>query len=92
MAGAGRWIFVSFRRGVRPDRQNNREGCTFVDFGGNADFTLMFLDDIVGNTQAEAGAFADLLRGKEGFKQPGDVIRRDAAAGVGNCHHDTFAL
>ena len=42
----------------------------------------MLLDDAKNGGQPQTGAFAHLLGGEEGFKNPRQNFRRDAAAGV----------
>src|SRR5574344_149499 len=51
---------------------------------GDADLTLMLLDDGIAHGQSQAGAFSGVLGGKKGLEQLGLMFGGNAAALVGN--------
>src|SRR5579885_3652483 len=53
---------------------------------GDLDGAGMFLNDTVCHRQAQPGALAAGLGGEEGIKDPVDILRRDAVAGIGDFH------
>src|SRR5262249_31323874 len=69
------------------ERYQHRKPGAFADGAVDFDAAFVVFDDAASERQAEASAVS--FGGKEGTEDVGQVLRRDAASGVG---HDDFGL
>src|SRR5579864_5118579 len=88
---AGSWLFYSCghteRSGVGRCWQADDESCTCAaDVVVTENLASMLFHDSVADTEAEAGAFADLLGGEERVKNLVGVDDAAAVIGEGNLH------
>src|ERR1700677_349862 len=74
--------FVEGGLGLWGNGEMDDEGGALAGFAFGGDGAAMFLDDAVGEAQAQAGAFADGFGGEEGVEDFGQVFRRNAWAVV----------
>ena len=69
-------------------RQRDAEGGAGAGFAPHVNPATVLPDYAVGKRQAEPGALANGFGGEEGLEDALQVLRRDAAAGVGDLDPD----
>src|SRR6266446_6567519 len=72
------WIF---------GRKGNTKYRAEAGRAGDTDVSGVLLHNAVGHGEPQAGTATDTFRSKEGVVDLGDVVRRNANAGVGNFNH-----
>ena len=75
------------RPGLIPGELKHKRGAVWAGFLDRY-LPLVFLDDAVNRAQAQAGALAKFLGGEKRVEYLGQMVFRDAAAGVGNFQAD----
>ena len=63
--------------------QEDSEGGALVHLTGDLDPAFVLLNNAVTDGKAEAGSLAIRHGGEEGIEYPGEVLRGDAMAGIG---------
>src|SRR5512138_657274 len=84
---------VCLRRSVRrasrqTDGQRDDHGRAAAELAFDVDLAAVHLHDPIGNGEAEAGALSSRLGRKEWSEELVQVLRRDAAARIGNQYLD----
>src|SRR5580698_8978068 len=68
------------------NRQFQTEACAAIRTVDDFDRTAMFLNNTVGDGEAETGAFLGALGGEERIVNAPQIFRGDAVAGIGHIH------
>ena len=75
-----------------PDRQPYAESGAFADFALHFDASVMFLQDAIGQRQAQSCTIADRLGSEEWIEDLLEMFRRDTLAGIDDIDSHIIAL